>query len=521
MTMEKTSGQKIFSSSAKMAIATFSSRILGLVREQAIAAAFGASGVTDAFTVAYRIPNMLRDLFAEGAFSSAFVPIFTEEKLKDEKSAKALMWSVLILLLLVTLLISGLIIIFSPEIVTLLTSEKFHSDPERFRITVTLTQMMAPFLSLVSLAALFMGVLNSLKIFFVPSFAPAFFNIIMIVCIFFGPKLLIERSLHPVYSLGIGVMLGGLVQMLVQIPLVLKNGYGPTGPIKLLSHQSKRILNRVSIGMVGIAANQINIIVTTILATSTLIGAVSWMTYAFRLFQFPVGILSVSLAGSNLVHFSDAWKSGKEDEARSVLQSSYSMSWFVVLPALAMLFALAGPSVNLVFEHGAFDAEDTRMTTMALQYYLVGLPFYGLYKIFSPTFFSLDRPKVPVIISLTTIGLNIIFCVIFTPIYGFKILPLGTSLSMMLNCLLQSIMLKKYLKLDLSFFFNLTLVKYLVASVIMAGLGYLASQQFYRYDGGFLLKAIIFCAICLSMLLIYVFSLLVMGEKKSFANLSR
>lgn len=518
---EVSSGQKIFKSSAKMAIATFTSRILGLVREQAIAATFGASGITDAFTVAYRIPNMLRDLFAEGAFSSAFVPIFTEEKLKDEKKAKALMWSVFITLSVITLIISVLIILFAPELIRVLTSEKFYADTERFQITVNLTRIMAPFLTLVSLAALFMGVLNSLKIFFIPSLAPAFFNIIMIACILFASKTLEGKGIHPVYSLGIGVILGGLAQMLIQLPLIFKNHYGPTGPIKLLSSPSKKILNRISIGMVGIAANQINIIVTTILATGTLIGAVSWMTYAFRLFQFPVGILSVSLAGSNLVHFSDAWKSGDKEEARNTLGSSYQMSYLVVLPALAMMFALAGPSVNLVFERGAFDAHDTQMTTLALKYYLVGLPFYGLYKIFTPTFFSLDRPKVPVFISIFTIILNIIFCIILTPAYGFKILALGTSLSMMLNCLIQSVMLRKYLELDFKFFINLPIIKYTFAAIISGAIGFWMGQNYYEYSDALLLKAFSFAAICFFMMLCYIFLLLIMGEKKILRIIKR
>jgi len=314
---QTTSTKKVLFSSAKMAIATFSSRILGLVREQAIAAVFGASGLTDAFQIAYRIPNMLRDLFAEGAFSSAFVPTFTGLRLKNEKLAKSLLWSMAVLLVLITGVLSTVIIIYAPEIILMLTKEVFNSDAARFNITVQLVRIMAPFLVLISLAALFMGALNTLKVFFVPSFAPALFNVAMIACIFLLPERLKIWGHHPILSLGIGVMLGGFVQMIVQLPILFKKGYGPQGPINLVNTESKLILNRLGIGTVGIAATQINVIVTTILATGTVVGAVSWLTFAFRLFQFPVGILSVSIAGSNLVHFSDAWKSGKKRVRRS------------------------------------------------------------------------------------------------------------------------------------------------------------------------------------------------------------
>ncbi|WP_127718003.1 murein biosynthesis integral membrane protein MurJ [Halobacteriovorax sp. HLS] len=506
------STKKVLLSSAVMAVATFSSRILGLVREQAIAAVFGASGVTDAFTIAYRVPNMLRDLFAEGAFSSAFVPTFTGVKLRNEKLAKGLLWSMAALLFLITASLSALIIIFAPEIIKSITNEVFNSDPARLEMTVQLVRIMAPFLVLISLAALFMGALNTLKVFFVPSFAPALFNIVMIACVFMLPDRLKLWGHYPVLSLGIGVILGGFVQMIIQVPLLIKKGFGPQGPFNLISSDSKVILHRIGIGTIGIAATQINIIITTVLATSTVVGAVSWLSFAFRLFQFPVGILSVSIAGSNLVHFSDAWKQGNKDVAKNYLSTSYNLSFLTIVPAMALLFAVSKESVHLVFERGAFDLKDTLMTNDALMFYLVGLPSYGLYKIFAPIFFTLDKPHIPVRISVFAILCNIVFCVLLTPVYGFWILALGTSLSMIINSSIQGLLLRKYLELEWSFFFNLKILRIISSGLITYFATQYISQTFFNYSDGFMTKLTVFCGVGLVGVGCYVVSLTILGE---------
>lgn len=502
-----------------MAVATFSSRILGLVREQAMAAIFGASGLTDAFTVAYRVPNMLRDLFAEGAFSSAFVPIFTEARLKDPLEARRLLWSLFVLLGTMTAVISFFIIIFAPQIAHFLTAEKFLGDLQRFEITVTLIRIMAPFLLMVSLSALFMGALNSIKIFFVPALAPAFFNIVMIASIFFLPSMLEERGVHGIVALGIGVTAGGFVQMLVQLPLIFKKAYGPLGPLTLISDYTKRIIHRVGIGTIGIAANQINIIITTILATGTVLGAVSWLGYAFRLFQFPVGILSVSIAGSNLVHFSDAWKAGEKEKAIGILKSSYLLSYVTIAPALALLLALARESVHIVFERGAFDAEDTHMTTQALYFYLVGLPSYGFYKIFSPTFFSLDKPKIPVYISVFCITCNVIFCLIFVPHWGFSVLALGTSLSMIFNSGLQAMFLKKTLDLPYDFFMSWRVMKIWLAGILCFGVTKFLAWKYFTFDSTLSVKILLLILLGVIGAAVYGFVLMILGEAGSLKKI--
>ncbi|AYF43423.1 murein biosynthesis integral membrane protein MurJ [Halobacteriovorax sp. BALOs_7] len=452
-------------SSIKMAMATLSSRVLGFAREILMAKLFGASGLTDAYQIAFRIPNMLRDLFAEGAFSAAFVPIFTSAKVDGDKHARTLLWSMAIVLFSVTALICGLIFIFAPELIQLLTNELFTSDANRFEMSILLTRMMSPFLAFVSVAALFMGVLNTYRMFFAPAMAPAFFNIIMIISMVSLPKYLEARNLHPIVSLGVGVLVGGFVQMAIQLPMLVSKGLFKVEKIDIFSKDVKEILKRMSIGTIGVAATQINLLVSTFLATGTVIGAVSWLQYAFRLFQFPVGILGVSIGNSNLVYFSELWRSGNEEDAKKALQTSYITSLFVLMPAMALMFALAQDTVAISFQRGAFGLDDTKMVTEALYAYLIGLPFYGLYKVFSPSFYTLDRPKIPVTISSIAVLINIIFCISLVETYGFKILAMGTSVSMIFIIVTQSVLLFRMLNLELTFFFPIRFFKICLCAV--------------------------------------------------------
>ncbi len=451
-------------SSLKMAVATFFSRILGLVREQVMAAYFGASGVTDAFLVAYRIPNLLRDLFAEGAFSSAFVPTFVEANQESPEKGRELMWSLFWLLACVTGVISIGIMIFAPELIRVF-APAFTNDPEKFQICVNLTRIMAPFLTFVSIAALFMGALNALKVFFIPAFAPVWFNVVSIISQLGLSGILYANGINPVYSLGIGAMLGGFMQAVVQIPALLRKGYRPLAPRNLWTPQTSKVVMLIGPGLVGFAATQVNLLVTTILATSTVVGATSWLNYAFRLFQLPVGILSVSIGNSNLVHFSEAWKKKDITGAKAQLQQSYYLSILTVMPALVLLYCLSEEMVNVIFERGKFSRESTLMTAQAVRMYAFALPFYGLSKILVPTFYALDRQRIPVIASITSIAFNIAFCLTLTPIYGFKILALGTTFSTLVNSSIQSWVLKKDLDLSWGFFFSRRIFKVLAATL--------------------------------------------------------
>ncbi len=503
-----------------MAIATFFSRILGLVREQVMAAYFGASGLTDAFLVAYRIPNLLRDLFAEGAFSSAFVPTFVEANHESAESANELMWSLFWLLTFTTGTICLGIAVFAPELVTVF-APAFVSDKEKFELTVNLTRILAPFLMFISWAALFMGALNSLKVFFLPALAPAWFNVVSIVSQLGLSGVLFKMGYHPIYSLGIGAMLGGLVQAGVQVPQVFKRGFRIHWPKQIWTKRTKKVVTLIGPGLIGFAAAQVNMLINTILATGSLVGAVSWLNYAFRLFQLPVGILSVSIGNSNLVHFSEAWKKKDFEGAKSSLQQSYYLSFLTIMPALAILFCLSDEIVNLIFERGKFSHESTIMTGQALRMYALGLPFYGIYKIWVPTFYALDRQKIPVIGSLLSIAFNICFCLTLTPIYGFKILALGTTLSVFVNSAFQSWVLRHDLNLPWSFFFSPRILKVILATLLsVAVVEFLLKFEFFSQP--FIMKCFLLTSQITVVGAVYFGFLILTGEREAVrATLSK
>jgi putative peptidoglycan lipid II flippase len=502
-----------------MAVATFCSRIMGLVREQMMAAYFGASGLTDAFLVAYRIPNLLRDLLAEGAFSSAFVPTITEANQESQQEGRRLLWELFIILGTITAVLSLLIFIFASELIATF-APSFVSDPEKFQLTVTMTRIMCPFLFFISLAALFMGALNSLKVFFIPALAPASYNFASILAMIFLSGALYKAGYEPVLCLGWGALLGGFLQWVVQFPMILKKGYGPLWPKQIFSKRAKKVILLLGPGLVGFAATQINLLVNTVLATGAAVGATSWLNYAFRLFQLPVGILSVSIGNTNLVHFSSAWKSGKREEAIGTLSGSYYLSFLSVMPAMVLLYVFSEEVVNLVFQRGQFGENSTVMTAVALRMYVLGLPLYSLYKIWVPTFYAIDRQRVPVLSSVFSIGLNILFCWYMTPRYGFAMLALGTTLSMLVNCLILAVMLQRDLKLSLSFFIHTRLIKLWLATATMSAFS-LWLRGLINLEGLALVsKALLLAGAACAALSVFIGALFLFGERQSIRLLA-
>ena len=455
----------------KMASATLLSRVLGLVREQAMAFYFGVSGTTDAFLVALRIPNLMRDLFAEGAFSSAFVPVFTERMQGKEGGTRSLLWTVFICLLGVTTALSLVMALAAPSIVGIF-APSFARNPEKLQLTVLMVRIMSPFLALVSLAALFAGALNSLKVFFIPALTPAVLNIAMILSMV-GAGFAIHRGgwqgeLDPIVVVAVGVCVGGLLQCLVQWPWLLAKKLGPTLQLNFSDPGVGKIFKKLGPGLLGFAATQINLIVSTILATSTVVGAVSWLNFAFRLFQFPVGVMGVSVANSNLVLFSDAWKRGDRELALATLRQAVHFGLFLLFPATALLWALSLLMVQVIFQRGEFVYQDSLNTATALRIYVLGLPCYGLYKIFVPVFYTMDREKIPVWASAVSIAFNVAFCVVLVPRHGFQVLAMGTGLSILLNVLIQGVVLQRYLGFPRTFLLNGRVAKFFLASVLCA-----------------------------------------------------
>lgn len=498
-----------------MAIATFASRIFGLGRELCFAYFFGASGITDAFHVAYRIPNLLRDLLAEGAFSSAFVPSFVEKKVKSFADALHLYRSCFYALFIVTAVISSLIYFFAPMWVQLFAPD-FGLDTAKLELTINLVRILSPFLIFVSLAALVMGVLNSLRIFFVPSFSPVMLNITVIATTYFGYHYFETNYGQGIYAFAVGILLGGLVQLLFQIPFLLKNNFTLGKVAKIFNPDSVMIFKKLGPGMLGFALAQMNLLVNTILATGSVVGSVSWLNYAFRLFQLPVGVFGVSLGNATLVHFSDLWKSDQKEAALNLFERSYLFS--LGLMALPTLFTVQANDwlISLVYQRGEFTTTDGHMASLALACYGIALPFYGLNKLFVPLFYAIDKERTPVICSFVAIACNVVFSLLTVKQNGFHFLALASSLSMFVNCLLMGIMLTKFLGLPLNYFLKLKMFKMLISIGIAGFVGYHWRRTDFALglEANFIENSIKLGLYGAIICLVYFFCLAVLGEKE-------
>ncbi|MEN9723783.1 MAG: hypothetical protein RJB38_1769 [Pseudomonadota bacterium] len=420
-----------------MGVATFLSRILGLVREQAFAFLFGAGHVVDAFTIAFRIPNLLRDLFAEGAMSAALVPTFT--RVRQEQGvgrAWALARRVWWVLFLVVGGLSIFGIIFAEPLVRIYAGA-FEAVPGKFELTVRLTRIMFPFFPAVALAAGFMAILNALGVFFMPAFASALFNIFSV---FFGVGLtfLFARwGQEPILGMAVGVVIGGIVQAFCQWPSLRKKRSEELGSAstsedrgRLTQDQDlKRMLQLMVPGTLGLAATQINLLVNSVLATSAGPGAVSWLSYSFRLMQFPIGVFGVSMAQATLPRVSAQWAQKDPSGALRTLERSLVQTFAINLPAAAGLAFLADPIIRLIFEHGRFSSVDTHQTGLALAAYSVGLAAYSGVKVLVPAFYAFGNARVPVISSILSVGLTLAFNLVSVRFLGFWGLALGTSVA--------------------------------------------------------------------------------------------
>jgi putative peptidoglycan lipid II flippase len=434
-----------------MGIAVLLSRLLGLVREQVFAAMFGASNATDAYQIAFRIPNLLRDLFAEGAMSAALVPTFIQvQKEQGEKRGWQLATRVFVVLFLIVSLITILGVCFAEPIVGFYASA-FKATPGKFELTVAMTKIMMPFFPLVALAAGFMAILNACGKFFIPSFASAMFNLVSIVVGVVLAKIFSGMGRPSIEGMAYGVVAGGLVQALIQWPVLRRQGYRPIWSEPLnVPVQSDPGLSRMMLlmipGTVGLAATQINILVNSIFATSVGEGAVSWLNYSFRLMQFPIGIFGVSLATATLPAFSRFWTEQDYEGASHSLLKSVKRVFAINFPASAGLAFLGVPIISLIFEHGRFHHADSVATAEALAAYAIGLTAYSVVKVLVPICYAMGETKVAVISSFFSVLSNLIFNLLFVKKLGFVGLAFGTSLTAILNSALLWFWISKKMK---------------------------------------------------------------------------
>lgn len=402
-----------------VSIAVMFSRVLGLVREQIFAYYFGAGFLMDAYQVAFRIPNVLRDLFAEGALSAAFVKVFTDYQInKSEKEAWRLASLVLNALAVVLSVITIFGILFSRYFVDLIAD---GFSPEKAALATTLTQIMFPFILLVALAAVAMGVLNTKGIFGVPASASTAFNIASLV---FGliiaywlsgggwiaPK---DPNAVPgfdaqwaIIGMAVGTLIGGAAQFLIQVPSLLKVGFRFSPVLSFTDEGVRKVMRLMGPAIIGTSAVQINVLVNTFFVTG-IQGGVSWLGYAFRLMQFPIGLFGVAVGTASVPILSRLASEGKLGDFRKTLSSSLTLVFLMTLPSACGLIILGEPIIRLLYSHGgAFKESDVPMTAWALSGYAIGLTGYAAIKVLSPAFYALNDAKTPMIIAVCSIGVN-------------------------------------------------------------------------------------------------------------------
>lgn len=413
------------------------SRVLGLARDQVQAYYFGAGMAADAFLAAFRIPNLLRDLFAEGALSSAFVPTFTREREQNGPEAAWRLANRVITAVVVLLgALSLAILLAAPWILRLYA---WGFSEEKLALATTMTRVLSPFLLFVALAAVAMGVLNTCRRFFLPALAPAWFNVCAILGILTLAPFLPRVGIHPVVSLAIGACIGGAAQFFVQVPAMRREGFrfrwdwAPGDPAL------RRVGGLMVPATFGLAATQINILVDTMIASSLGDGPIAWLQYAFRLIQLPIGLFGVAIATANLARVSRDSALGDMGALRGNLAGALRAAAFVTLPATAGLVVLREPIIRLLFEHGRFEPNDTLQTAAALLCYAIGLHAYAATKIQVPTYYALGDTRLPVLASATAITLKIAanFALLAVlPRFGvppFLALALSTSLAAWTN----------------------------------------------------------------------------------------
>jgi putative peptidoglycan lipid II flippase len=443
----ESSSPSVARSAASAGAATISSRILGVVREQVIAAYFGAGYATDAYQVAFRIPNLLRDLFAEGAMSAAFVPTFTRLL---TRSGKAPAWRlgnhVINALILVTGALVVLGIVFAEPLILALAAEEYTASPEKLALTVQLARIMLPTLTFIALAAAFMGMLNSLHHYFIPALSPATFNVLTIVSAFTLVPLMPMFGLHPIVAIAIGTLLGGVAQLALQWPTLHKEGFRYHLDLDWRDEGLHRMLTLMGPGTIGMAATQVNVFVNTVLATSTVEGAVSWLNYAFRLMYLPIGLFGVSIATAALPTVSRQSTLEDSTAVRDTVSSSLSLMLMLNIPATVGLVVLAEPIVRVVLERGAFTSADTVATAAALQFYAVGLIGYSVVRIVSPIFFALGRHRTPVAVSTVVVLINAsLNYILVQTTLSYRGLALGTSIAALINAGTLLVLLRVHL----------------------------------------------------------------------------
>jgi putative peptidoglycan lipid II flippase len=445
---------------------TLFSRVFGLVREQVFAALLGAGPQAEAFQVAFRIPNLLRDLFAEGALSASFVPTYARAMAEGMDRAHRLSSRLLTVLgvVLGALVLVGMVL--ARPLVSLMASG-FESEPGKTELTVLLTRIMLPFLPIVSFAAVTMGVLNAQQKFGTPAAAPAIFNVVAIAC---GALLYVLGLSPTAVAIGwaVGTLLGGIAQFVIQLPPLVRTGWRFHPEFAPADPGIRAIARLMTPATVGLGAVQVNIFVSTMFASQEP-GAVAWLQYAFRILYVPIGIFGVALGTIATTGFALRAAANDMEGMRQTLRQSLRMLGFLTVPATAGLMVLAVPIVRLLFERGRFAPSDTHATAVALLLYALGLVSYTGVKVLAPAFYALGTPRIPVISSASAVATNLIVILALHGAIGYRAIALGTSLGSLAQAGILASVLQSRVGGIRRHGLGLALAKMTAAAAVMAG----------------------------------------------------
>jgi putative peptidoglycan lipid II flippase len=501
-------------SARTISLAVFGSRVLGLVREILLAALFGAAREFDAFITAFRIPNLLRDLFAEGALSAAFVPTLSKKmEMEGDAAAWRLANIVLNALLVVLSVITVLGIIAAPWIVRLL-APGFSEIEGKAELTVTMTRIMFPFLLLIAVAALAMGMLNAKHRFGVPASASMMFNIGSIVggmffAWLFAPTFLSDpRHAEPLaveramIAFSIGTLIGGAAQLLIQAPSLWKVGFRYAPILDWRDNGFRQVLTLLAPAVLGVAAVQINVFVDNWFASlpqmsewSPLLtyagisapiseiqqqgnGAVTWLNCAFRLMQFPIGMFGVALGVATLPTVSKLAATGNTEEFRATVARSIRLAFFLCVPAAVGLAVLAEPIISVIYQHGRFDALATAQTAWCLRAFAVGLAGYAAIKVLAPTFYALGDSRTPMLVALVSVVVNAGLDYVFGIVLEMKSagLALATSCVALTNFIVLFALMRRKLQRFETAALLASLVRIVIAATAMGATAFFTNR---------------------------------------------
>lgn len=462
---QKSENAQVAKAAGIVGAATLVSRVFGVIRDIVIAACFGASWMTDAFWVAFRIPNMLRRLLGEGSLTVSFVPVFTEYlRKKSRAESLELADNAFTILSIILAVVSVAGIILSPLIVGLI-APGFISQPQQFALTVFLNRLMFPYIFFIALVALCMGILNSFRHFTTPALSPVLLNIAMIV----AALTLHDSFEQPITALAVGVLAGGVLQLAMQWPVLRQFGVKIKFRFNPWHPGIRQIGSLMLPAILGAGVGTINVFVGTILASLLPGGSVTYLFYADRIMEFPLGIFAIAIGTAALPSFAAHVASGQMDNLKTGISFALRLMLFLTIPSMVALMALHLPIISVLFQRGAFDEQAALYTGQALFCYVLGLWAYSVLRVFVSSFYALQDSRWPLKAAIITVIVNVLCSLILMQPLKHNGIALAGSISATVNVLILAFVLRKKIGAYLDRAFCISIAKIVAASVMMLG----------------------------------------------------